>query len=152
MYQFIEGRVVMIADHLCLPLGLLLGVRSQTCNHVGVRVRAVRLFLLKRGAKTINCFWERTHLYNTLFNAANDAMITAKQTHNVPHVFYQNWELRVRVRNVQLDLRTDTWNRSSVNQCQEIITCLINVNNDNDASLIPLGKLLFDSYQTCRCY
>lgn len=55
MYQFIEGGVVMIADHLCLPPELLLGVRSQMRNHVGVRVGAIGLFLLKSGANTVNC-------------------------------------------------------------------------------------------------
>ena len=47
VYQFIEGGIVVIADHLCLLRAALLRVRSQTCNHVGVRVGAVCQLLLK---------------------------------------------------------------------------------------------------------
>lgn len=46
-YQFIEGGVVIIADHLCFLLGALVRVGSQTCDHVGVGVRAICLLLLK---------------------------------------------------------------------------------------------------------
>lgn len=47
-YQFIESWVVVVADHFRLPFGSTLGVRSQTCDDIGVRVGAVWLFLFDR--------------------------------------------------------------------------------------------------------
>lgn len=48
LYQFVEGRVVVIAHHLGLPLGALLRVWPQPRHHAGVGVRAIGLFLARR--------------------------------------------------------------------------------------------------------
>lgn len=44
-YQFVEDGVVIISDHICLLFGPLLRVRSQTRDHVGIRVGAVGMLL-----------------------------------------------------------------------------------------------------------
>lgn len=119
----------MIADHLRPLLVELLRVRSQTRDHVGIRVRAVWMLLLKRerGPEGTALHLSTQHTVfikeNTFsmydFNSRNNAIIRVKQTHDVLQVFYQDRELAVRVRDVELDLRTVSCNKSA-HQCQQI--------------------------------
>lgn len=41
MYQFIEGWIVIVADHFGLPFGALIWVRPQTHHHVGIWICSV---------------------------------------------------------------------------------------------------------------
>lgn len=96
LYQLIEGGVVIIADHLRLPLVELLRVRSQMRDHVGVGVGPVCLLLLKREkgpegmARHLITHHEVFIRENTftmfaflLLTARHNAKIRVKETHNV---------------------------------------------------------------------
>lgn len=68
MYQFIEGGVDIIADHLGPPLGVAVGVWPQMRDHIGIRVRAVDQPLLRREKGCRLLIYEPTVNHHTIIS------------------------------------------------------------------------------------